>query len=272
MALIITGASVLVYATGSFVELVLEGTIRGYFARRRMEDAIGKLSGHYILCGYGRVGRQVAKEFAAEGVDFVVIDREEPEVERCVEQGYLVLLGNASDNAVLEDAGIRRARGLVAAVDSDADNLFITFSARRMNPDLRIVGRANSEESAVKLKQAGADRSLSPYAVEGRRLAAFAIQPEVLDFLDVVAHTQRGRKLHLEELQVPADSPPANGPDRIKAAEQTEAKIMAVIDAEGNLDATVSPQDEIQPGTTLVALGTGEQIARLERFLRTGDL
>jgi voltage-gated potassium channel len=272
MALIITGASVLVYATSSFVELVLEGTIRGYFARRRMEDAIGKLNGHYILCGYGRVGRKIAEEFANEDVDFVVIDEKESEVERCLEDGYLALRGNASDNAVLEAIGIKRAKGLVAAVDSDADNLFVTFSARKMNPELRIVARANSEESATKLKQAGADRSLSPYAVEGRRLAAFAIQPEIVDFLDVIAHNKRGLKLSLEEIEVPAGSPlEAGASGRIKAAEQTGAKIVAVLDEEGDLDTAPSPNDEILPGTTLIVLGTGEQVARLDRFIQSGE-
>ncbi len=272
MALIITGASVLVYATSSFVELVLEGTIRGYFARRRMEDAIGKLNGHYILCGYGRVGRKIAEEFANEDVDFVVIDEKESEVERCLEDGYLALRGNASDNAVLEAIGIKRAKGLVAAVDSDADNLFVTFSARKMNPELRIVARANSEESATKLKQAGADRSLSPYAVEGRRLAAFAIQPEIVDFLDVLAHNKRGLKLSLEEIEVPAGSPlEAGAYGRIKAAEQTGAKIVAVLDEEGDLDTAPSPNDEILPGTTLIVLGTGEQVARLDRFIQSGE-
>ncbi len=273
MALIITGASVLVYATSSFVELVLEGTIRGYFARRRMEDAIGKLNGHYILCGYGRVGRKIAEEFANEDVDFVVIDQEESEVERCLEEGYLAIHGNASDNDVLEAGGVGRAKGLVAALDSDADNLFITFSARKMNPDLHIVARANSEESAVKLKQAGADRSLSPYAVEGRRLAAFAIEPEIMDFLDVVAHNKRGLKLSLEEIEVPADSPlKGDTSGRVKAAEQTGAKIAALMDQEGNLDTSPSPQDEILPGTTLIAFGTSEQIERLGRFIESGEL
>ncbi len=273
MALIITGASVLVYATSSFVELVLEGTIRGYFARRRMEDAIGKLNGHYILCGYGRVGRKIAEEFADDGVAFVVIDQEESEVEQCLGDGYLTLRGNASDNAVLVAAGVARAKGLVAALNSDADNLFVTFSARKINPGLRIVARANSEESAVKLKQAGADRALSPFAVEGRRLAAFAIQPEIVDFLDVVAHSKRGLKLSLEEIEVPDDSPLLTDTRaRIKAAEQqTGAKIVAVLDESGNLDSAPSANDEILPGTTLIVLGTGEQITRLDRFIE-GEL
>ena len=272
MALIITGASVLVYATGSFVELVLEGTIRGYFARRRMDAEIGKLSGHYILCGYGRVGSRVAREFADADVEFVVIDQRDFEVERCLEQGYLALHGDASNNAVLEAAGVERAKGLVAALDSDADNLFVTFSARNINAELHVVARATSEESADKLKQAGADRALAPYAVEGRRLAAFAVEPEIVDFLDVVAHSKRGLKFSMEEIEVPADSALADTPRQIKAAEQTGARIVAVMDPDGNLDTAPSPKDEILPGATLITLGTDKQIECLERFVESGEL
>jgi voltage-gated potassium channel len=140
MFLLITGVGTLFYTAVSSVELVVEGTIRGYFGRRRrMERAINRLSGHYILCGYGRVGRQVAAEFALDGVPFVVIEQDRETVEECVEKGYLVLLGEASDDDVLEEAGLRRARGLVAAVDSDADNVFVVLSARKLNPELHIV-------------------------------------------------------------------------------------------------------------------------------------
>ena len=155
MALLITGVGTLFYAAVSSVELVVEGTIRGYFGRRRMEAAIRKLNGHYILCGYGRVGRQVAAEFDLNDVPFVVIEQEPETVEECVEKGYLVLLGEASDDDVLEEAGLRRARGLVAAVDSDADNVFVVLSARKLNPKLHIVARASSDESAAKLEMAG---------------------------------------------------------------------------------------------------------------------
>ncbi len=141
-----------------------------------------------------------------------------------------------------------------------------------MNPELHIVARANSEESADKLRQAGADRSLSPYAVEGRRLAAFAVEPEIVDFLDVVAHSKRGLKSNMEEIKVPADSPLADTPRQIKAAEQAGATIVAVMDRDGNLDTAPSPKDEILPGATLIALGTDEQIQRLERFVESGEL
>src|SRR5918996_1225704 len=184
MVLLITGVGTLFYAAVSSVELVVEGAIRGYFGRRRMQAAIGKLNGHYILCGYGRVGRQVAAEFALDDLPFVIIEQEPETVEECVQKGYLVLPGEASDDDVLKEGGLRRARGLVATVDSDADNVFVVLSARKLNPELHIVARASSDESAAKLEIAGADRTLSPYAVGGRRLASLATQPLVVDFLD----------------------------------------------------------------------------------------
>jgi voltage-gated potassium channel len=148
MVLLITGVGTLFYAAVSSVELVVEGAIRGYFGRRRMQAAIGKLKDHYILCGYGRVGRQVAREFARDGVPFVVVDQEPEIVDECAAEGYLALLGEASDDTVLEESGVRRARGLVAAVDSDADNVFVVLSARKLNPRLNIVARASSDAIA----------------------------------------------------------------------------------------------------------------------------
>jgi voltage-gated potassium channel len=136
MALLITGVGTLFYAAVSFVELVVEGAVRGYFGRRRMEAAINRLSEHYIVCGYGRVGRQVVREFAADGVPFVVVDQNPQKVEECLEKGYPAILGEASEDATLEEAGIQRARGLVATVNSDADNVFVVLSARKINPGL----------------------------------------------------------------------------------------------------------------------------------------
>src|SRR5215203_4652146 len=256
MALLIMGVGTLFYAAVSSVELVVEGTIRGYFGRRRMEAAIRKLNGHYILCGYGRVGRQVAAEFALDDVPFVVIEQEPETVEECVEKGYLVLLGEASDDDVLEEAGLRRARGLVAAVDSDAENVFVVLSARKLNPELHIVARASSDESAAKLQIAGADRTLSPYAVGGRRLAALATQPLVVDFLDIVTRGEEGIEFRLEELMVPEKSPIGD----LRIGERTGAIILATRNQEGKFDTTPSATDRISAGDTLIVLGTREQI------------
>ncbi len=259
MALLITGVGTLFYAAVSSVELVVEGTIRGYLGRRRMERAISKLSGHHILCGYGRVGRQVAREFAADGVPFVIIEHDPDTVEECSAEGYLTLLGEASDDAVLEEAGVRRARGLVAAVDSDADNVFVVLSARKLSPKLHIVARASSDESAAKLQMAGADRTLSPYAVGGRRLASLATQPLIVDFLDIVTCGEKGIEFRLEEFDVPEDSFIVDRTiGELRIGEKTGAMILATRNKEGTFDTTPSANDHLRAGDTLIVLGTRE--------------
>ena len=273
MFLLITGVGTLFYAAVSSVELVVEGTIRGYFRRRGMESAISKLSGHQLLCGYGRVGRQVAAEFASDGVPFVVIDQDPETVEECLAEGYLAILGEASDDAVLEEAGVRRARGLVAAVDSDADNVFVVLSARKLNPKLHIVARASSDESAAKLEMAGAERTLSPYAVGGRRLASLATQPLIVDFLDIVTRGEKGIEFRLEEFDVPEDSFIADRTiGELRIGERTGAMILATRNKEGTFDTTPSAKGRLRAGDTLIVLGTREQIARLEQHMRGKEL
>src|SRR5919107_201372 len=269
MLILLTGVGTLFYAAVSFVELVVEGTVRGYFVRRRVRAEIDKLRDHYVLCGYGRVGRQVAREFAADGTRFVVVDQQEASVEECLQKGYLALLGDASNDTVLEEAGIRRARGLVAAVDSDADNVFVVLSARKLNPELYIVARASSDESAAKLEIAGANRTLSPYAVGGRRLASLVTQPLVVDFLDIVTRGEEGMEFRLEEFSVPEDSFIAEHTiGELRIGERTGAMILATHHREGSFDTTPSASDRISGGDTLIVLGTREQVARLESLMR----
>jgi voltage-gated potassium channel len=265
MALLITGVGTLFYAAISSVELAVEGAVQGYFERRRMRAKIEKLDGHHVLCGFGRVGQQVAREFALDDVLFVVIDNDPQRVEECLAKGYLAMLGEASDDATLEEAGVRRASGLVAAVNSDAANVFVVLSARKINPSLHIVARASSDESAAKLEIAGADRTLSPYAVGGRRLASLATQPLIVDFLDVVTRGREGIEFRLEEFGVPKESPLADHTiGELQIGEKTGAMVLATRSLEGRFDTTPSAQDRIQPGDTLIVLGTREQIERLE--------
>ncbi|HEX2742768.1 MAG TPA: potassium channel protein [Rubrobacter sp.] len=273
MLLLITGVGTLFYAAVSSVELAVEGTVRGYFGRRRMKSAIGMLNGHYILCGYGRVGRQVAREFAADEVPFVIVDQDPEVLDECLAEGYLALLGDASDDAVLEEAGVARAGGLIAAVDSDADNVFVVLSARKLNPRLHIVARASSDESASKLEIAGADRTLSPYAVGGRRLASLATQPLVVDFLDVVTRGEKGIEFRLEEFSVPEASTIAERTiGELKIGERTGAIVLAIRTAEGNFDTTPSADDRLRAGDTLIVLGSRGQIGRLERLMRGEEI
>ena len=179
------------------------------------------------------------------------------------------MLGEASDDAVLEEAGLRRARGLVATVDSDADNVFVVLSARKLNPELHIVARASSDESAAKLEIAGADRTLSPYAVGGRRLASLATHPLVVDFLDIVTRGEKGIEFRLEEFSVPEDSFVAEHTiGELRIGERTGAMILATRSKEGNFDTTPSASDRISGGDALIVLGTREQVARLESLMR----
>ena len=268
MALLITGVGTLFYAAVSSVELAVEGAVGGYFERRRMRAKINKLYGHYILCGFGRVGRQVAREFALDSVPFVVIDNDPQKVDECLAEGYLVVLGEASDDDVLEQTSIRRAKGLVAAVNSDADNVFVTLSARKMNPSLHIVARTSSDETAAKLEMAGADRTISPYAVGGRRLASLATQPLIVDFLDIVTRGEKDIEFRLEEFGVPKESPLAHRTiGELKIGDRTGAMILAILSSEGKFDTTPSAQDTMRPGDTLIVLGAKDQVARLETLM-----
>ena len=164
---------------------------------------------------------------------------------------------------------LRRARGLVAAVDSDADNVFVVLSTRKLNPKLNIVARASSDESAAKLEIAGADRTLSPYAVGGRRLASLATQPLVVDFLDIVTRGEKGLEFRLEEFGVPEDSFIAGQTiGELRIGERTGAMILATRNSEGTFDTSPSASDRIRAGATLIVLGAREQISRLERLMR----
>jgi voltage-gated potassium channel len=179
------------------------------------------------------------------------------------------MLGEASDDDILQEAGIRRAKGLVAAVNSDAANVFVVLSARKINPSLHIVARASSDESAAKLEIAGADRTLSPYAVGGRRLASLATQPLIVDFLDVVTRGEKGIEFRLEEFDVPKESPLANHTiAELQIGEKTGAMVLAIRTSEGRFDTTPSAQDVIRTGDTLIVLGARDQVDRLEALLR----
>lgn len=269
MTLIIGGVAILGYATTSIVALAVEGTVRGYFRERRMRAEIDRLDDHYILCGFGRVGSEVAREFAGDGVPFVVIEQDPQRVEECLRDGRPAIQGVASDDEILEEVGVRRAKGLVAAVDSDADNVFVVLSARKLNPRLHIVARASSDESAAKMQIAGADRTISPYSVGGRRLAALATQPLISDFLDIVTRGEKGIEFRLEEFGVPEDSPLADHTiGELDIAEKTGARVLAIRSKSGVFDTTPSAHDRIFAGDTIVVLGSREQVVRLEKLMR----
>jgi voltage-gated potassium channel len=201
MIIIMASLATVVYVTTSMVEFLLEGRLLELMGRRRVLRELHDMTGHYIICGYGRVGRQIAKECQGRGTSVVVIEKEPAVVESCLNDGFIAVKGDAAEEGTLRSAGLERASGLVTALSSDADNLFVTMTARMVRPDIFIVGRCNSEETESKLYRAGADRAISPHNVGGRRMAALLLKPLVCDFLDVVTHGELV-ELTLEDILV----------------------------------------------------------------------
>jgi voltage-gated potassium channel len=215
-----------------------------------MRHRLDELHGHFIVCAYGRVGRAIAAELEAEGVPFVVVDSKaelEPELER---DGQCYLIGDASDEAVLRKAGIDRARGLICAVDSDAENVFITIVARSLRPSLLIVARAARQQSADRLRRAGATHVVSPYATSGTRMANLALRPHVVEFFDLAGAGQPG--LRLEELAITEGSALAG---RSLQELRGPAVPLLIRHPDGQLIANPAGELRLRPGDVLVVFG-----------------
>lgn len=227
-----------------------------------MKAKMAKLKEHFILCGYGRVGEEIARTFNAEGIPFVIIDSRPDKIAIAEEQGYLYLLGDATSDKLLTEAGIKRAKGLVAAVDSDVDNTYITLSARGLRPDLFIEARASSEEAVIKLKRAGANRVVSPNSIGARRMAMLALRPAVVDFIDTVTY-RRGRELQMENIAV-GDNSPLAGLTVKDIRHRAKAAILAINKKGGKLLANPPSEEIIKPGDRLITMGTKQQLATLE--------
>ena len=187
IALILMGVGTALYTFGVLLEGLIEGHLRQQLERRRMDRQIGQMTGHFIICGWGRVGRASVLYLDALGKQVVVVDRDPARLQGV---DYPTLLGDVTDDSILEAAGIGRAHALIAALDTDADNVYVTLSSRALRPDLVIIARARTEESKAKLLRAGANRAVNPQLIGGRRMAAFALQPHVAEFLDVVMHDE----------------------------------------------------------------------------------
>jgi voltage-gated potassium channel len=205
VGVIVLGVGTTTFSFIAVFEFLLEGHLGLAFGKRRVEERVRALTNHMVLCGFGRVGREIGREWLAEKVPFVVIDINQHSLEDALRAGYLVVEGNASDIEVLRKAGVERARGLVAATDSDADNVYVTLSARVLRPDIFIVARANKEDSASRLQLAGASRIISPYNIGGRRMASLAMRPTAVEFIDTILQAGNSELL-IEDLTILRDS------------------------------------------------------------------
>jgi voltage-gated potassium channel len=270
MALIAGGLGIVFYSAGALARSVIEGEIQRLFGRRKVQRQIAQLADHFIVCGFGRMGRIVCKELAVKPVPFVVVERA-PEARRHLEQEqYLCLDGDATEEAVLIDAGIRRARGLVAALSSDADNVYVILTARELNPELLIVARAEDEPSERKLLRAGATRVVSPYVIGGHRMAHALLRPAVLDVIDLATH-YRSLELQIEEVSVPTGAFAAGVTLQGSGIRDTLGIIViAIKKPNGEMLFNPTADARIEAGDRLVLMGQSTGLRELERRLQGG--
>ena len=255
VVLIVLGVGTLLYALIAVTEFFVAGHLSGLLEDRRTRRMIDSLTDHYLICGYGRVGRQVARDLAAAGAKYVVIDPDPENRERAQAVGVRFLEGAASEDELLRSAGIERARGIVACVDDDAENIVITLSARELAPDIKIIARASAEHSEKKLLRAGADRVISPYKTSGTEMARLALHPNVSGAVELAP------EYRMEEIEVTSGCP---GSGCTIGEIQGGATIAALIRPDGNFVAQPPTETMLAEGDVLVAMGTERTMSRLE--------
>ncbi|MGH2789005.1 MAG: potassium channel family protein [Actinomycetota bacterium] len=250
ISLMVMGVTLVLLTLSLAGRSIAEGGLGERGRRRRMQRQIDDMRDHYIICAYGRVGRTVARELESEGARFVVIDKDEDLQDQMLRDGVLYLNGDPTSEPILKAAGIDRAKGLICAVDDDADNVYIALAARSVNPQLFIVARAAAETSADRLYRAGADRVISPYVSSGRHMALLALRPQVVDYLDV--GESGTTNLRLEELSV---GPGSNLVGRALTDASGTSLPLALRRADGEVVTNPDPALRLQEGDLLVLLG-----------------
>lgn len=263
MVLIVVGVGTVLYNLGVILEAVTEGHLRQFLERRRMDKRIAAMRGHVIICGHGRVGRSAREYLAANGYDVVVVDRDPHRVEG-LEQDVAHIVGDGTDDAVLREAGIEHARALVATLETDADTVYLTLSARAMCPDLVIVARARTTDSKRKLVLAGATRAVNPQRIGGRRMAVFALQPDVAEFLEVVMHDE-DVDFRIEQVPVlPGSALAGLTVAELEVRERTGALLLALRrQADLPVEPNPAPGTPVPPGAVLIVLGTQSELDAL---------
>jgi voltage-gated potassium channel len=271
IVLVLAGLTIFAYIATILVEGIARGVFTGAIAERRRRRTIERVRDHYIICGYGRVGRRIAAEFREEGVEFVVLDFSAEALEHAREANVLFVDGSGTEDEDLREAGLERATGLVASSDSDSDNLYITLSARAARPDLLIVARASDEDAAKKLRLAGADRVVQPYSTAGKEMAKLVLRPQVAAFLDIVS-TSGGPELLFEEIEVKDTCPEAGKTIReLRIRVETGAMIVALRKKDGTFDTTPTPDAKLEAGDVMIAAGTPDELQRLEELFAPSE-
>lgn len=256
MILILLGVGFVLYVFGKITEIVVEGGLRNILGRMKMQKKMSRMSDHFIVCGFGRIGNVICKILNENNRPFLVIESDPEVVQPIRDMGYLVLEGKAANDDILGEAGIQRAKGLIATASSDADNVYIALSARGLKPDLYIMARSSGQEGAeTKLLRAGADKVISPYFIGATRMAQLLLRPTVMDFLDLTIGAG-GLGLRLEELSLRKRSHCA-GQSLLDSQirKRFDLIVVAIKRAGGNMLFNPNPQTILEAGDTLVVLG-----------------
>jgi len=261
---ILAGVSLLLLGVGALSQALLEFELQSFFGRRRMEREIGRLDGHYIICGMGRVGRSVARELARKPVPFVIIEPAEAKLQRYSSEDWLVVTGDATQEQTLRQAQIERARGLIAATTTDATNLYIVLTARGLNPHLKIIARASESAAEKHLLTAGADSVVSPYSFAGQRIAQSLLRPNVVSFLDT-ATTHLGMDLEIGEILVTGKSVFAGKTIESSRIRQERGVIVLAIKRRDSMRFNPPPDERIEADDCLIAMGEPAQLRQLEQ-------
>jgi voltage-gated potassium channel len=268
ICLILMGVVTIGYIVNRFTEAVIQGYFQEGARVRQQRRLVDSLVGHYILCGFGRTGRQIALEFQAENIPFVIIDFNLQSIQTALQLGYTAIQGDATLDETLLNVGIETAICIVAALPSDAENLYTVLSAKTLNPKVRTIARATTEEAVQKLQRGGADTVISPYITGGKRMAAAALRPQVMDFLDGIL-TGTDNSFYMEEFLVNPDSCVYVGQTlrEAKLRSQSGALILAIRRPNGNLIVGPTGETAIEGGDMLICLGTAEQLRALNQIL-----
>ena len=264
IVLLLSGVGAALYTFTLLATVVVEGGLPKRLARRRHARMLEQLTDHYIICGYGRIGSVVAHQFRRQQVPFVIVERNAERVQTAIEDGLLAVEADASREDVLHRVGIARARGLIAAVGTDAENVYAVLSARVLRPDLFIVGRAETDDATQKLKRAGANRVLSPYHIGGVQIAQTALRPAVVDFVEL-ATSSDNLNLMMEEITVTQKSSLASQSILEANLRQRYGVIVIGIQRQaGSMEFNPEPDTSIRVGDKLVVLGRPDSLKRLE--------
>ncbi|MFW6359875.1 MAG: potassium channel family protein [Chroococcales cyanobacterium] len=268
IALILMGIVSIGYIVNRFTEALIQGYFQAGIRLQQRRRVLDSLVDHYIVCGFGRTGHQIALEFKAEGIPFVIIDSNAQQVETAQNLGYIAYQGDATLDDTLVSLQITQAVCLIAALPSDAENLYTILSAKTLNPEIRAIARASTEEAVQKLQRAGADAVVSPYITGGRRLAAAALRPQVMDFVDGIL-TGTDRSFYMEEFMLDAEICPYVGQTLSEARlrSQSGALVLAIRRSDGNLIAGPTGETRLLPDDSLICMGTAEQLRQLNRLL-----